>query len=148
MINSIAYYNGGHGVFAIRSDWGNAMIYQLWGEENFVATSLGGNHMRCRKSTNVAWSAWYTNQGCTGACVWAEMGMLSRWKTGWDQACQTEKSVCQDPHSCDDQPCSSAPDYKPNESCGGHAFWGSTKEGPNGMGRNSPGNMWVRERQP
>ena len=31
-----------------------------------------------------------------------------------------------------------------NPTCGGYPIWGGPKEGPNGMGRNSPGNMWVR----
>ena len=71
--------------------------------------------------------------------------------------CNPPKSHCQDPADCHDAPCagsrgsSTSADapwpyghQQDNPECGGYPIWGGPKEGPNGMGRNSPGNMWVR----
>ena len=69
--------------------------------------------------------------------------MLSTWKKdNWNDMCPTSKSKCQNSHTDGSEPGSSPP----NAGCGGFVHWGCPKEGPNGMGRRSPGNMWVRER--
>ena len=120
------------------------MQYQLNNKASFDATDYGENSQRCRHSINDAWSGYYSNQGYSSG-PWAEMGMLSTWRSGdWSEMCKSPKSQCQDPASCHDAPCGTSP---PNSNCGGYHFWGGKKEGPNGMGRNSPGTMWVRERE-